>query len=115
MLGLLLMFLTMRFRSSVLDDAGPVVLVAIIAIISMQGLLDLDVAFALRSVEPEFGESGPWSLLWLTLIGILVSDVTGWRSLAAPQHATAWALGAAALAPTVMVATALCWEPTIQL
>lgn len=115
MLGLLLMFLTLRFRSSVLDDAGAVVLAAIIAIISMQGLLDLDVASAFRSAEPEFGESGPWSLLWLTLIGILVSAVMGWRSLVAPQHATAWALGAAALATTVMVATALCWEPKTQL
>ncbi|MFK7943691.1 MAG: DUF2339 domain-containing protein [Paracoccaceae bacterium] len=114
-LSVLFLVLAVWQSSDVLDDAVPPVLAAMLGIIGMNGFLSLDVAWAFETAEPAFLEGGPKTLLWLTLFGMAVSALAAWKSARSGPFATAWAFGAAAFAPLIMIVLALWWKPAAQL
>ncbi|MEM7742927.1 MAG: DUF2339 domain-containing protein [Pseudomonadota bacterium] len=114
-LALLMVVLAFWLETPVLDDAAPLVLAAMLGIIALNGYFDLDVAFSFRTAEVGFAESAPHTMLWLTLFGLSLSVVAGWKSATTAQFQNAWAAGAAVFAPGVVVTLALWWAPSAQL
>ena len=114
-LSALLILQTAWLRSQVLDDAVPVVLCVMLAVVALSGFWGLEPAHMFRTAEPGFGESAPRTMLWLTLFAIAVTVLCGWKSAVAQRFGTEWAFAGAAFAPAVMVALTLWWAPTTQM
>lgn len=114
-LALVLIVLTVWLRTTVLDDAVPLVLAAMLGVIALNGIWNLDVAATFRTAEVVGEENGPKTMLWLVLYGMAVTSLLGLKGATAARFSTEWAFCAAGFAPGEIATLALWWEPEAQL
>jgi len=103
-------------RTDTLDDLAIPVALAALAIIGLNGLLNLDVARAFSApLNLDLGETAPRTATWLVAFGLGTSALAGWRSLRDPRHSLYWAAGTAIFAPATVGLLTLYWEPLTHL
>ncbi len=98
-------------RSPTLEDLAPPIALAIFAIIGWHGLVDLPVDRAFADAFVGFESPAPWTITWLTGVGLAVTFLAAFKSARSTPFPVIWAFGAAAFAPLVMLSIELAWQP----
>ncbi|MEP0067769.1 DUF2339 domain-containing protein [Pyruvatibacter sp.] len=98
-------------RSPTLEDLAPLIAFAIFAVIGWHGLVDLPVDRAFANAFVGFESPAPWTITWLTGMGLSVTLVAAFKSARSTPFPVIWAFGAAAFAPLVMLSIELAWQP----
>ncbi|MEM0991335.1 MAG: DUF2339 domain-containing protein, partial [Pseudomonadota bacterium] len=110
-LGATLLVLAFWMGSDTLDDLAPITMVAMGAVVGLNGFFDFSAAAAHRYVELDFEETPPQTILMLVLYGAVVTALTARKSMHSASFQIPWAFASASFAPALIWMIALWWSP----